>query len=121
MSGGHTQGTLTYTVSEESKAVSIFPKGKDSRQAITLLCHDALRDEDNARRLVACWNACQHMPIVSIEELSTIGGVPALVVYGDVVKNERDELLTALEYHQQQTRPIQRTIDVIAKVKGGAA
>ncbi len=33
---------------------------------------------------------------------------------------DRDELMEALEYHQKQTRPIQRTIDVIAKVKGGA-
>lgn len=31
---------------------------------------------------------------------------------------QRDELLEALKYHQEQTRPIQRTIDAIAKVEG---
>jgi hypothetical protein len=31
---------------------------------------------------------------------------------------QRDELLAAIEYHQAQTRPIQSTIDVIARVKG---
>lgn len=30
------------------------------------------------------------------------------------------ELLEALKYHQQQTRPIQRTIDAIAKAEGRA-
>ena len=35
----------------------------------------------------------------------------------DALKVQRDELLAALEYHQEQTRPIQRTIDAIAKVK----
>lgn len=36
-------------------------------------------------------------------------------------KKQRDELLAALEYHQEQTRPIQATIDLISRVKGGAA
>ena len=38
----------------------------------------------------------------------------------ELLKTQRDELLAALEYHQAQTRPIQRTIDAIASVKGGA-
>ena len=33
----------------------------------------------------------------------------------DAIKAQRDELLAALKYHQEQTRPIQRTIDAIAK------
>lgn len=35
--------------------------------------------------------------------------------------DQRDELLAALRYHQDQTRPIQRSIDAIAKATGGAA
>jgi hypothetical protein len=30
------------------------------------------------------------------------------------------ELVEALEYHQEQTRPIQKTIDVLAKARGEA-
>ena len=30
---------------------------------------------------------------------------------------QRDELLAALIYHQEQTRPIQQTVDTIASVK----
>lgn len=53
--------------------------------------------KSNARRLAACWNACDGMGIESIEELSTIGGVPILIVYGDDVRRERDTLLAALK------------------------
>ena len=35
----------------------------------------------------------------------------------DALMQQRDELLAALEYHQEQTRPIQKTIDAIASVK----
>lgn len=39
----------------------------------------------------------------------------------DALKQQRDELVAALEYHQEQTRPIQKTIGAIASVKGGSA
>jgi len=35
---------------------------------------------------------------------------------GDLI----EELVEALEYHQEQTRPIQKTIDVLAKARGEA-
>ena len=35
------------------------------------------------------------------------------------VKAQRDALLEALKYHQEQTRPIQRTLDVIKMVEKG--
>jgi len=31
-------------------------------------------------------------------------------------KCDRDELAEALKYHQEQTRPIQRTVEILAKV-----
>lgn len=34
------------------------------------------------------------------------------------VEAQRDALLEALKYHQEQTRPIQRTLDVIKAVEG---
>ena len=39
-------------------------------------------------------------------------------VDAEMLTAQRDELLEALKYHQEQTRPIQRTIDAIAKVEG---
>ena len=36
----------------------------------------------------------------------------------DQATAQRDALLEALKYHQEQTRPIQRTIDVIKAVEG---
>lgn len=35
----------------------------------------------------------------------------------EAIKAERDALLAALKYHQEQTRPIQQTIDAIAKAE----
>ncbi len=35
------------------------------------------------------------------------------------VEAQRDALLEALKYHQEQTRPIQRTLDVIKAVEEG--
>lgn len=37
----------------------------------------------------------------------------------DQLEAQRDALLEALKYHQEQTRPIQRTLDVIKWVKEG--
>lgn len=55
--------------------------------------------------LVACWNACDGMSTESMVELSTIGGVTALIVYGNELQRERnhaiaqrDELLKTLRH-----------------------
>lgn len=37
----------------------------------------------------------------------------------DQLEAQRDALLEALKYHQEQTRPIQRTLDVIKAVEEG--
>lgn len=34
------------------------------------------------------------------------------------IEQQRDALMEALKYHQEQTRPIQRSIDVIKTVQG---
>lgn len=98
----------------------------DPNQAICFMTHDNTPDneegEANARRIVACVNACAGCATESLE-LAPVGffnssyGHPK---YLDELKKQRDELLAALEYHMAQTRPIQRTIDAIASVKGGA-
>lgn len=73
--------------------------------------HGRSMSEANARRIVSCVNACA----------GAENGVLELFPYQEQVDlkvkffNERNELLEALKYHQDQTRPIQRTIDLIAK------
>lgn len=51
-------------------------------------------DEANARRLVACWNACTAMLTKDVEELAEFGnGVMQLIVKATDAITDRDELL----------------------------
>jgi hypothetical protein len=55
-------------------------------------------NEINARRLVACWNACTAMPTKDIEELAEVGnGVMQLIVKASDAIIARDDLLEALK------------------------
>lgn len=71
----------------------------------------------NARRLSACWNACAGISTEALDDEAP----RKLLEDRDQLLAERNELLAALEYHQKQTRPIQRTIDAIAMAKGKPA
>ena len=74
----------------------------------------------NARRIVACVNACAGISTDALEaEGSAVMGWNRAARKLINATKQRDELLSALEYHQEQTRPIQATIDLIASVKGG--
>lgn len=91
---------------------------------------DVLRDswEANARRLVACWNACEMVSTEDLEALTRPGDVSWAGTIDRLVR-ERDELLEALKRivdwddvglaltqdHVVQARA------AIAKVEGGAA
>jgi hypothetical protein len=74
-------------------------------------------------RLAACWNACQGLSTELLESITTVGDT-LLDRFAQREKTERelkaqrDQLLGALRYHQEQTRPIQRTIDAIAEAEG---
>lgn len=48
-------------------------------------------DMDNARRIVACVNACAGMPQDDVEELAKFG-VMELTVYADDMRQQRDKL-----------------------------
>jgi hypothetical protein len=57
-----------------------------------------IASEPDARRVAACVNACEGMPVEHIEQLAVIGnGVMRLTVKADDYRRERDELLAALE------------------------
>lgn len=81
----------------------------------------------DARRIVACVNACAGLSTDKLEaEASNLREWLDQLFLDRVdmaernleLKAQRDELLAALKCHQEQTRPIQQTIDVIAKVEG---
>lgn len=145
----HTPGLLAFKASNDGSGdfgiLAIDVNSDDGRPAIIAEAYADIRRpresseheaRENARRLVACWNACDHMSIESIEELSTIGGVAALIVYSDDVEKERNVLLAALKRAERKLTayigvcggdkelteailPMVRTS--ISKVKGGAA
>lgn len=102
----HTLGRLTYIESGEANKYTLIDNRE--RWLISML-HNGEQlvhtQRENLRRIVACWNACDGMRTESMEELSTIGGLPALIVYGDELRRERnhaiaqrDELLKTLRY-----------------------
>lgn len=142
MSEQHTQGRLMAQV--ESYAIAdtgdydanfnIRAEGNLELLATVCGCDD---DEANARRLVACWNACDG---ISTEALERLGTIDRARVELDVIRvqaiTQRDELLEALgkiadgdlgeiRFHANYAAMIERTQSIaseaIAKVEGGAA
>lgn len=87
----HTPGRL--------KAIkhSIYSDDDGHSVAMTFLISQSEHDEANARRLVACWNACEDITTAELEEIATTGGM--LGPREDVARiaKHRDELLAALK------------------------
>lgn len=109
--------------------------------AICFMAHDGTeqneRGEANARRIVACVNACAGIPISDLESGDFAKSLKMFALESATFRRQRDELLTALErfmdsheectdfdgfaaqivsmadYHQAQ--------EAIESVKGGAA
>lgn len=93
MSAQHTPGRL--------KAIkhSIYSDDEGHSVAMTFLISQSEHDEANARRLVACWNACEGISTESLES-----GQPMMAVFqkeqsrADRAEVGRDELLAALKH-----------------------
>lgn len=75
-------------------------------------------DEANARRIVACVNACEGVPTARLE-----AGAADVLAYSMEIKKQRDELLAtiiaaaSLAHHGSAAKAL--LDDAIAKVKGG--
>lgn len=70
MSGQHTPGRLVVRGSDDEFVIgNDLPPGK-GRYAVAVI-----RNEHDARRLAACWNACELCPTEAIENLAAAGGV----------------------------------------------
>lgn len=98
MSDKHTQGRLelkthTYAIADTGDYDSSFEIWGDGK-AIAWFNGDDV-DEANARRLVACWNACEMASTEDLEALTRPGDVSWACTIDRLVR-ERDELLEAL-------------------------
>lgn len=87
-----------------------------------------MRSED-ARRIVACWNACEGLSTEAIETIAALGGVlhkmpvaAGLVVQRDELLNALRELVEAVEDNERDSlRELIVAHAAIAKATGEAA
>lgn len=117
MSAKHTQGRLFFAYDDNG----FYEIGSDANSLrIAFTYGEGETDESNARRLVACWNACEGIPTARVE-----AGAVDILAYSMDIKAQRDELLTtiiaaaALAHHGSSVKAL--LDDAIAKKKGGAA
>lgn len=87
----HTQGRL--------KALNLYatPEIRDQEEIFVAAVGDGLpRSVSNARRLVACWNACIDFPTADLESCPD-GGLFHLAAHANELAIQRDELLALLK------------------------
>lgn len=127
----HTQGLLAVNPLQLNQIATA--DGAFEVAMVTVL-HPAQVTVDNARRLVACWNACVAIPTDDLEECPE-GGLFHLADHANQLAIQRDELLDELrniadadpskwdaEVHDQFQQWAQsRARAAISKAKRGAA
>jgi hypothetical protein len=91
----HTKGKLVYQ--ENSDAYTNIIRDSKGQFIVSTPQGTCEIHEANARRLVACWNACDGMPLLHLERLGEEKkGVMQLVAHREELRQERDELVKAL-------------------------
>lgn len=96
MSAKHTQGKVIPAVSSFQPIGPCYAVGiQDAKVAIAITGKfgepDADISEANARRIAACWNACDGIPTAWLE-----GGAADILEHSIALIKQRDELLAAL-------------------------
>lgn len=134
----HTQGKAIPAVSSVSQIGPCYAVGmQDTKVAIAITGKFDKPDSDiseaNARRIAACWNACEGIDTGMLENITTLGDTLACRFrMRDKVERDlqaqRDELLTALQlilsadYRGYGIDYIKGCANAaIAKAEGGAA
>lgn len=122
----HTPGRLTVTHNSWETS-TIYCEGKEvARVHMDSEAHeDDEQHCENARRLVACWNACDGLPTESLEKLGTLDRANVeMNVFRAHLLAQRDALLA--ELHRMENHPASRIGELpemaraaIARVKGG--
>lgn len=91
----HTQGRLVLSSQDDYPTGCAEFENQQGGIDIIVLYHDNAKED--ARRLVACWNACEGTPTVWLEGWAES---PSTATFEQIIGNllsHRDELLTALE------------------------
>ena len=135
MSDKHTPGRLTLELVESDSGIikHLCPIDTDGLSLLTLVEHNGVKFaavyyDDDARRLVACWNAFEGL---TTEQVESMINVPAFFFKQIELMAQRDELLEALKDlmsgifdgpdESDAARLIANARAAIAKVEGGAA
>lgn len=123
----HTKGFLSAGCEDDPKSGDIYADD-GSLIAECFINGDPETKEANARRLAACWNACDGLTNEFLEISKTGDYVIRLIREADGYLLQRDELLVALIGAEKwlsgwaSAEPYLTTIRAaIAKVSGGAA
>lgn len=119
MSAKHTDGAIRYDY-EPGYCGELI-----ARDGTTVAAFVDEPSEANARRLVACWNACDGLPTESLEKLGTLDRANVeMNVFRAHLLAQRDALLA--ELHRMENHPASRIDELpemaraaIARVKGG--
>lgn len=92
----HTQGRLSVTFSELENAAYLV---NDKRQAVARCINTNLEwlFEANARRLAACWNACEGVPTETLELAASWGDIVKGVMGGARISAEAAAVGAALD------------------------
>lgn len=93
MSDKHTHGRLSTSESTEHWGrANAHINDADGNMLGSIWCGTTEQNKVNARRLVACWNACEGLPTAWIE-----GGAADILEHAKSLKSQRDELLATLK------------------------
>jgi hypothetical protein len=99
MSAGYLQGRLTLGkfASATGGPEIQYVNGSAAQQVFSCVPMECSDHLENARRLVACWNACERIDIEYLEDIATVGGFEGLAVDLIDTSNERDKLRADLD------------------------
>lgn len=127
MSEKHIQGRMVARAwTSHAKTTIGFEESDGNFMAIADVCDFGRlseHDEQDARRLVACWNLCETVPTENIEELSAFG-LFRVLAQTELYKMQRDELVAICQSVLDRgigASDLAAMRSAIAKVKGGAA
>jgi len=85
----HTLGRLTVRANGDANSYALLDYKGQWRMSLLLNGQQMTEaQQENMRRLAACWNACEGMPTDDIEELAACNGVMVLTVYTDDLREQ---------------------------------
>lgn len=104
MSDKHTPGRLRLEQVEDDSGhiTHLCPVDAEDMSILTVVDHEGVKfaavyHSEDARRLVACWNACLGMSTAGVETVANLGGIENKLRVTSELVRRRDELLVALK------------------------